>query len=62
MLPGKYRARLKADIIRWNLARSRTAADLRAQLIEEYAPDIAKLGARIGRDLSAWTRRERFSR
>jgi len=55
MLPVKVRARLKADITRWNLARSAIAPELRGQLLTEYASDLAQLPAMIGRDLSHWT-------
>jgi hypothetical protein len=54
VLPAKLRARLKADITRWNLARPSLAPHLRAGLLAQYAPDLAKLGPMIGRDLSDW--------
>ena len=55
VLPAKLRARLKSDITRWNLARPSFAPRLRAQLLGEYAPDLDRLAAMIGRDLSHWT-------
>ena len=55
LLPAKLRARLKADITRWNLARPTFAPELRAQLLTEYAPDLERLAAMIGHDLSDWT-------
>ena len=54
IMPAKLRARLKTDIMRWNLARPSMPPQSRARLLADYAPDIAKLGPRIGRDLSAW--------
>jgi hypothetical protein len=62
VMPSKLRARLKSDIIRWNLARPGMAPQLRARLIADYTPDIARLGPKIGRDLSAWLESARQSR
>jgi len=56
VMPKRFRARLKADITRWNLARPRIAPDLRSQLLAEYKPDLARLAPLIERDLSVWNR------
>ena len=53
-LPDKFRARVKADITRLNLVRPKIASEVRAQLLRDYEPEIAKLQHRIGLDLSSW--------
>ena len=54
MLPASSRAGLKRAIARCGADPAHMPADIRRRLMDEYAPDIAKLSALIGRDLSGW--------
>jgi len=54
MLPRAVRERLKDFGARRTLERPRIDPELRAQLTRDYADDIRRLQALIGRDLSHW--------
>ena len=50
--------RLLHPVDRWNLADPRPMdRQLRNQLIEQFEPEVRRLGALLGRDLSHWSRR-----
>jgi hypothetical protein len=54
MLPSQARAFLKKAITRCGTDPTFMPGDIRKRLLDEYAPDIAKLSDLIGRDLSGW--------
>src|SRR6185295_1721135 len=58
--PQAVRSRIQSDHIRLHEDASRRplSAGLSADLRELFAKDVARLGALLGRDLSAWTRGE----
>ncbi|HEV8352601.1 MAG TPA: sulfotransferase [bacterium] len=58
LAPPSLRRRLGQAVIRLNsrsVARPVLAADLRRTLDAEFAPDVERLAALLGRDLSLWT-------
>jgi hypothetical protein len=60
-LPGPAFHALRRTLKRVNMRPERRQsmdADLRARLTREFAPDVARLGELLGRDLSAWSRVE----
>ena len=59
LVPGPLRQRASDAIYALNRTyQPREAMDpaLRAQLVREFAPEVAALGELIGRDLSHWSR------
>jgi hypothetical protein len=54
LLPGPLRRRLKADVERRNSHRPDMPSGARAQLVEIYGDDIARLEILLGQDLSSW--------
>ena len=48
------RADLKKAVLRINLSKEYMPADIRRELLNDYAPDVAQLSTLISRDLSAW--------
>jgi hypothetical protein len=48
------RADLKKAVLRINLSKDYMPPDVRRQLLNDYALDVAQLSSLIGRDLSAW--------
>jgi sulfotransferase family protein len=54
LLPKRMRADLKKAVLKINLRKDYMPPDVRRELLNDYAPDIAQLSSLIGRDLSAW--------
>jgi hypothetical protein len=62
-LPRNLRARIGyflQDANTYVSPRPPMRPELRRQLLEEFAPEVERLGALLGRDLSPWTRDERL--
>lgn len=54
LLPADRRDRIFRAVVKRNLAKPELTPDLRAELVADAAPDIDRLEAMIGRDLSRW--------
>src|SRR5690349_2311761 len=54
ILPKRMRADLKKTVLKLNLSKDYMPPDIRRELLNDYAPDVAQLSNLIGRDLSAW--------
>jgi sulfotransferase family protein len=54
LLPKRMRADLKKAVLKINLSKDYMPPDVRRELLNDYAPDIAQLSSLIGRDLSTW--------
>ena len=54
VLLKRMRADLKKAVLKITLSKEYMPADIRRELLNDYAPDIAQLSRLISRDLSAW--------
>lgn len=59
LLPAAFSVRLRGTLKRWNskrVTRSPISPELRSRLQAEFAPEIERLSALLGHDLSHWIR------